>query len=51
MECFLIGHTISQNTYLAVSEATTASEVKIEAAGEINDPNLLYDYVSRYVYQ
>ena len=28
----------------------TASEVKTESAGEIGDPNLLYDQVSRYIY-
>ena len=37
-------------TLLAASEATTASEVKTESAGEIGDPNLLYDQVSRYLY-
>ena len=35
---------------LAILEATTASEVKIEAAGEIGAPNLLYDQVSMYLY-
>ena len=50
MESFPIGRTISQNMYLASSKATTASEVKTEAAGEIGDPNLLYDRVSMYLY-
>ena len=36
--------------YLAASKATTASEVKTEAAGEIGDPNLLYDQVWMHVY-
>ena len=35
--------------FLAASEATTASEVKTEFAGEMSDPNFLYDQVSRYL--
>ena len=31
-------------------EVTEVTEVKTEFAGEIGDPNLLYDQVSRYLY-
>ena len=33
----------------SILEAKTASEVKIEVGGEIGDPNLLCDQVSRYI--
>ena len=46
---------IAQPPYKRISKIglpglKTASEVKTDAAGEIGDPNLLCDQVSRYLY-